>query len=66
MKSSGSTKNPAIFLRQVREELRKVDWPSRSQTIKLTVVVILASVLVGLYVGGLDALFTSLLTFLVQ
>ena len=58
--------NPVAFLRQVRQELKKVDWPSREKTAKLTILVIGASVVVGTYIGGLDAAFTYLLTYLVK
>ena len=58
--------NPLLFLRQVRQELKKVEWPTREKTAKLTVLVIAASVLVGGYIGGLDAVFTYLLTYLVK
>lgn len=58
--------NPVEFLKQVRAELKKVDWPNREKTIRLTAIVIGASVFVGVYIGGLDALFTYLLTFLVK
>ena len=58
--------NPLLFLRQVRQELKKVEWPTREKTAKLTVLVIAASVLVGGDIGGLDAVFTYLLTYLVK
>lgn len=58
--------NPIIFLRQVKTELAKVDWPSRQQTIKLTAIVVGASFLVGAYLGTLDWLFTLFLTYLVR
>lgn len=60
------TTNPFTFLRQVRTELTKVDWPGRRETVRLTVLVVVASVGVGLYIGGLDYLFTLLLKNLVQ
>ena len=53
--------NPFTYLREVRDELGKVSWPSRQQATNLTLVVIGGSLLVGLYVGGLDYLFTTLL-----
>jgi hypothetical protein len=33
------------------EEMRKVTWPSRQETMRLTLVVIVVSLVVGLYVG---------------
>lgn len=58
--------NPLAFLRQVRQELKKVEWPTREKTVKLTILVVAASVAVGGYIGGLDAVFTYLLTYLVK
>ncbi len=46
---------PAKFLKEVVAELRKVTWPTRQETIKLTAVVIAISVIVGAFIGGLDA-----------
>jgi preprotein translocase subunit SecE len=51
---------PAQFLREVIAELKKVDWPSREQTIKLTVVVFIISAVVALFIGGLDTLMINL------
>lgn len=52
-------KNPLIFFKEAFAELKKVTWPTRSEVIKLTGVVIVVSALVGLYLGGLDFLFTK-------
>jgi preprotein translocase subunit SecE len=35
-------------------ELRKVVWPSRPDTMHLTVVVLIVSVVIGLFLGGVD------------
>ncbi len=50
------------YLSEVRSELSKVVWPKRQEVIKLTLMVIIISVIVGLYVGGLDFIFTRLLS----
>ena len=42
-------------------ELQKVSWPNRQETTKLTVVVIVATLFVGLYIGGLDIVFAQML-----
>jgi preprotein translocase subunit SecE len=47
------------FLKEVREELSKVVWPSQAEVVRLTVVVILVSVIVGLYLGAIDFLLTK-------
>jgi preprotein translocase subunit SecE len=57
--------NPVAFLQEVKAEMSKVVWPSRQQAIQLTVVVIVVSVLVGVYTGGIDYLFTNLVNMLI-
>lgn len=58
--------NLATYFRETVAELRQVRWPTRTETIRLTVIVLGISVLVGAYVGILDFLFTNLLTFLLK
>ena len=42
------------FYRDVRSEIRKVEWPDRETTINLTILVIGLSVALGLILGGID------------
>ena len=49
------------FLKDVRVELRKVSWPKRQETIKLTGAVILISVILAAFLGLLDFIFITLL-----
>jgi len=53
------------FLKEVREELGKVAWPNREQTIRYTSLVIIVAVAVGAFLGALDYILTSLTAFLV-
>ena len=48
------------FVRESYAELKKVDWPSRAQTIQGVVVVIIACAIVGIYLWGLDQIFRPL------
>jgi len=61
----GSSFNPVDFLREVRLELQKVTWPNREETVRLTAIVISVTVVVGVFIGGFDLLFTRLLGFIV-
>ncbi len=54
------------FLNEVKEELIKVAWPSREQTIRYTVLVILVAVVVGLFLGGLDYILTAMTAFFLK
>lgn len=49
------------FFGEVRSETAKVTWPTRNQTIKLTIIVIAVSAVVSAYAFGLDLLFEQLL-----
>ena len=59
-------KQAISFFSEVRSELIKVSWPKREEVIKLTIIVFLVSGIVGVYVGGLDYLFTKALEFIVS
>ncbi len=50
------------FFSEVKFELSKVTWPKRQEVVRLTLIVFSISLVVGLYVGGLDYGFTKLLT----
>lgn len=52
------------FLQEVKIELKKVNWPTREQTVRYTLVVIGISAVITVFLGGLDFLFSySLNTF---
>ncbi|HBL51645.1 MAG: preprotein translocase subunit SecE [Candidatus Blackburnbacteria bacterium RIFCSPHIGHO2_02_FULL_39_13] len=53
--------NPVSFLLEVKSEMAKIVWPRRQQAIQLTLLVIVVSVVVGVYIGGLDFIFTNIL-----
>jgi len=52
----------ANFLKEVRLELKKVTWPTRQETIRFTLLVIGVSAGVAAFLGGLDYLFSIILT----
>jgi len=47
------------FLKEVRAELRKVQWPSQRELFGYTAVVIVSVVVLTSYVFGLDLLFSK-------
>jgi preprotein translocase subunit SecE len=49
------------YFRESRIELRKVTWPTREQTVNLTVVVVVVCVALALFLGGLDYVFVQLI-----
>ena len=50
------TKN---YFKEVRVEMAKVRWPTRSDTINYTIVVIAVSLAVAAFLGALDFIFTT-------
>ena len=48
------------FYKETIAELRKVSWPTRSEAINLTKVVLVVVLLMGAFLGILDYLFTKL------
>ena len=51
---AGWWSNARTFLTEVRNEMRRVTWPSRREVYATTVVVILTSIFFGVYLWGLD------------
>jgi len=50
-----------VFLKEVKTEMKKVNWPTKQETIRYTLIVIGISVVVAAFLGSLDLLFTFLL-----
>lgn len=42
------------FIKEVRAEMEKVKWPSREEALRLTLVVIVVSTVLGVYIGAID------------
>lgn len=59
-------KNILKFFKESKDELLKVVWPTRKQTVEMTVAVLIIVVFVGFYLGALDYLLTKALTFLLK
>ena len=49
------------FLREVKVELKKVVWPSRKQTIGSTVVVLILTIIISVFLGMVDIGLSSLI-----
>ena len=46
------------FLQESRQELRRVNWPTRQETVRLSLIVIGISLGLALFLGLFDYLFT--------
>lgn len=49
------------YFREVRAEMKHVSWPSRRLTIVYTIVVVLVSLAVAVYLGLLDYVFSAVI-----
>jgi len=52
--TGGRIERMRLFLSEVRNELKRVTWPSQKEVYATTVVVILTSVFFGIYLFALD------------
>ena len=50
------------YLTEVKAESKNIKWPTKKQVINYTIVVIVLSIVLAIYVGALDALFAKLLS----
>ncbi|MCL5676064.1 MAG: preprotein translocase subunit SecE [Patescibacteria group bacterium] len=57
---------PLGFFREVTDELKKVVWPTKDETVRLTGIVIGISIIVALYIGAADYIFTLLLGLIIK
>jgi preprotein translocase subunit SecE len=64
----GTRSNNAIlrYFQETGEELRKVSWPTREQTIRLSVIVLTATAVSAIFLGALDELFRFLSSLLIS
>ena len=53
---------PIEFSREAWAELRKVTWPSRETVLRLTLIVLVISALIAVYIFLFDNLFTAVIT----
>lgn len=52
--------SPITFLKETYDELKKVVWPTRDEVVRLTMIVIIVSLIVGVFIGIADFIFTKL------
>lgn len=58
--------SPVTFIKQSYQELRQVTYPSKDDVIRLTVVVLIISAVVGVYIGGIDYILTEITKVILQ
>ena len=57
--------SPGEFVRQVRiEAISRVHWPTRKETVSTAIMVMIMTALLALFFFGVDAVFATLVKFL--
>ena len=56
--------SPGEFIRQVRAETAKVVWPSRQETFRTTIMVLIMTGMLAVFFLGIDSLFSAIVQFL--
>ena len=64
--AGGRFERARLFLSEVRNELKRVTWPSQKEVYATTVVVILVSIFFGLYLFALDFGIDSLVIWIMR
>lgn len=54
-------KKATTFLKEVLKEMKKINWLGPKETLKYTLIIIAVSVVIALFLGGIDFLFTQAL-----
>lgn len=54
------------YLKDTRAELNHVAWPTQTQTVVFTVLVVIVSLFIALYLGFFDYIFTTALSRVVE
>jgi preprotein translocase subunit SecE len=50
--------SPGVFVRQIRQEMSKVTWPSRRETVVSVILVFAFSAIIGVYFLIIDRILT--------
>ena len=56
--------SPGEFVNQVRNEARKVVWPTRKETVTTAIMVLIMTTLLAIFFLGVDAVFATIVKFL--
>jgi len=64
--SSGDGARFKTFLTQTKIELRKVVWPGKDDTIKTTIMIIIAVIIVAIFLWLVDSLFSWIVSLLMN
>ncbi len=58
--------NPGEFMRQVRSENSKVVWPTWPETVRTAILVLIMTIILGLFFLGIDTVFNGIVGWLLS
>ncbi|NCN03839.1 MAG: preprotein translocase subunit SecE [Candidatus Pacebacteria bacterium] len=58
--------NPVSYIKEVGNELKKVTWPTKKQTIDMTMIVVIISLVVAIYLTGVDFFLNKVITSIIK
>ena len=67
-KTEKTIKNNGLFsfFREVKSEVKRITWPSKNETKKAFIAVIVFTLMYTILVGGLDSIFQSLFNMILK
>jgi preprotein translocase subunit SecE len=63
---AGWFRNIPVFVNQVKAETDKVAWPTRSETVRTAVMVVLMTLILGIFFFAVDWGFSRIVRFLLK
>ena len=58
--------NVGKFISQVKTEMKKVAWPSKQELISSTIVVLISTMALAVFIGACDLVLSRVITFLIS
>ena len=55
------TQKVNIFLKEVLVEMKRVNWLSRKDVLRYTLIVLAVTIIIAAFLGGLDFIFTEII-----
>ncbi len=57
--------SPALFVRQVKQEVSKITWPSRAETMQGTIAVIVICLILAAFLFAVDSVFANVIRWII-
>ncbi|MGB3723081.1 MAG: preprotein translocase subunit SecE [Pacificimonas sp.] len=58
--------NPGQFVREVRQEMSKVTWPTRKETVVTTIMVLIMTAILAIFFLGVDQVLGNLIQLVLE